>query len=367
MLRNPLDRPVPIADTALIELASTHTGREYEVFVWPADADLEEPGPVIYVLDGQWDFKLVLAIVGALQFDMRLPPVTVVGISYGGANPDFGALRACDFTPTHHPDHPGTGQASEFLAFLQKELFPLIEGSYPAASSDRCLVASSLGGLFGVYALFERPDLFRRMVLASPGLLWCEELLLSGEASHSSLRSDLPVRLFLSVAGLEAPRFWHDPVHRLARRLQEREYEGFSLSEAVIAGERHSGAKAEAFTRGLRSVFSPPIPRLTPEELARFAGSYRPSGDSSIGAITVVQQTSGLAVGLQADEADQLNPIYLQADGADQLIPITATRFRFLAAPAEITFVSDAEGEVTGATLHQHDGDEQLVRVTLQA
>jgi hypothetical protein len=190
------------------------------------------------------------------------------------------------------------------------------------------------------------------MVLASPGLLWCEELLLSGEASHSSLRSDLPVRMFLSVAGLEAPRFWHDPVHRLARRLQEREYEGFSLSEAVIAGERHSGAKAEAFTRGLRSVFSPPIPRLTPEELARFAGSYRPSGDS---------------LGLQADEADQLNPIYLQADGADQLIPITATRFRFLAAPAEITFVSDAEGEVTGATLHQHDGDEQLVRVTLQA
>jgi len=47
------------------------------------------------------------------------------------------------------------------------------------------------------------------------------------------------------------------PVQRLMGIIRNRGYAGLALRTEVVAGERHSGNKPEAFNRGLRFVLSP--------------------------------------------------------------------------------------------------------------
>ncbi len=61
--------------------------------------------------------------------------------------------------------------------------------------------------------------------------------------------------MYLTVGGSERLA---KPVADFARVLGARRYEGLELETHVVAGERHSGNKPEAFNRGLRFVFETP-------------------------------------------------------------------------------------------------------------
>ena len=84
--------PVTIADTGRRTLRSTATGRDYDLYVLrPAGASRTSGSryPVVYVLDGQWDFKLLASIQGGLFYDRCVPDAIVVGITYSGAGLRF--------------------------------------------------------------------------------------------------------------------------------------------------------------------------------------------------------------------------------------------------------------------------------------
>jgi pimeloyl-ACP methyl ester carboxylesterase len=51
-----------------------------------------------------------------------------------------------------------TGGGGKFLSFLKQELIPLIDQTYRADPNGRVLVGHSYGGLFALYALFERDE-----------------------------------------------------------------------------------------------------------------------------------------------------------------------------------------------------------------
>ena len=72
------------------------------------------------------------------------------------------------------------------------------------------------------------------------------------EAAYAERHENLPVRLFLSVGGLEELR---RPVEQFMGVLEERNYAGLELETRIIEGERHAGNKPEAYNRGLRFVF----------------------------------------------------------------------------------------------------------------
>src|SRR5689334_23293138 len=92
---------VSLPDTEVRQLKSPATGRSYDIYVLlPTDyAKTDRKYPVLYVLDGQWDFKLLDSIYGGLLFDQFVPEMIIVGITYSGEDPDYGALRAMDYTP----------------------------------------------------------------------------------------------------------------------------------------------------------------------------------------------------------------------------------------------------------------------------
>ena len=246
---------VTIPDTEVRQLKSTETGRDYDIYIRLPEEyaqDQAKKYPVLYVLDGQWDFKLLDSIYGGLYYDGFVPEMIIVGITYSGDHPDYGALRAMDDTPFHEVFIQGSGDAPQFLAFFKKELFPLIESNYRVEPLQRVLMGSSFGGTFTLYAMFSEPELFSGYVASSPAVPYGDRFAFQQEAEYAGSHTDLPVRLSLSVGGAEDLR---GPVEEFMRILSERNYPGLEMQTLTIEGEGHASNKPEAYNRGLRFIF----------------------------------------------------------------------------------------------------------------
>ena len=347
--------PVPMLGTELRELTSSINGRDYHIYVHlPGGyAESEESYPVLYLLDGQWDFKMLASIYGGLRFDMFVPDMIIVGITYGGESPDYDKLRAMDYSPTQAEGMEHTGDGPKFLAFLKEELIPFVEKNYRADSGDRALGGSSFGGLFVMYALFHEPELFQRYISTSPALGWDDRVTFRYEQAFAEKNRRLPVRLFLSVGELENKPFMVESMKQMAQILEERKYEGLVLTSMVISGERHAGVKPEAFNRGLRAVFAKLPIELPTELLEDYVGTYRMVAEdgSDEGSFTVVR------------EGDRLFGRFSGDEGRDELFAETETHFFSRAMPVERTFNRGADGKVESMTVHSFYGDRVAKKV----
>lgn len=256
-------RKLEISNSEIIELTSKETGRSYELIVGVPDSYASQPErkyPVLYLMDGQWDFALINALTGGLRYDKVVPEFFVVGVSYGGDKPDYGKLRREDYTPTRwqapETKEPSGGDAPKFLRFLESEALPTIEGRYRIDPSQRILSGASAGGLFSLYALFERPELFQSIIALSPAAGWDNRYLFAREKEFRKQLPKLNKRIWLSVGDQEWPDFEKN-ARDFFTQFKASQYEGIALRVAFIEGERHAGNKPEAYNRALRFVFEP--------------------------------------------------------------------------------------------------------------
>src|SRR5262245_18364373 len=75
-------------------LQSSDTGRDYDLYIRvPSDRKSGKKYPVLYLLDGQREFKLLDSIHGGLFYDNYIPEMVIVGITYTGENPNYNELR----------------------------------------------------------------------------------------------------------------------------------------------------------------------------------------------------------------------------------------------------------------------------------
>src|SRR4051794_15919433 len=102
-------------------LKSKDTARTYDLYFQLPDIKSGKKYPVLFVLDGQWDFKLLDSVYGGLHYDKFVPDMIIVGITYSGDNPNYDVLRAMDYTPTAVKNVSGSGDAAKFLAFLKND------------------------------------------------------------------------------------------------------------------------------------------------------------------------------------------------------------------------------------------------------
>jgi predicted alpha/beta superfamily hydrolase len=246
---------VPILGSELRALKSSNTGRNYDIYIKvPGDygSSKDKKYPVLYVMDGQWDFKLLDSVYGGLFYDKFVPAMIIVAVTYSGASPDYGSLRAMDYTPTSVSQVPGSGGAPKFLTFLKSELVPFIETNYRADASNRVLLGSSYGGLFTLYAMFAEPGLFSGFIAASPAVPYDDRFSFKQESEYFAKHKDLPARLYIAVGEQE---FLAAPVKEFMQVLTGRNYKGLQMQARVIQGERHASNKPEVYNRGLRYVF----------------------------------------------------------------------------------------------------------------
>jgi len=180
--------PVVIGNKFQIEskvLAETRTYWIHTPFKYKTGKDAY---PVLVLQDPESEFTLAVAAVDMLSDSGRIPPMIVVGIK--------NTNRTRDMTPSRpaKPFGGSAGGADKFLAFIADELLPTIDRMY-RTRPYRVLVGHSLGGLFAVYALMNRPDAFQGYIAISPSLWWDGQALVKAAppffATHKDLRSDL--------------------------------------------------------------------------------------------------------------------------------------------------------------------------------
>lgn len=245
---------VEIKGSELRTLKSKDTGREYDLYIHLPNAPTQgKKYPVLFVLVGQWDFKLMDSVYGGLFYDKFVPEMIIVGITYSGDKPNYDSLRAMDYTPTPVSRLQGSGDAAKFLTFLKQNVIPFVEKNYNADSSKRVLMGSSLGGLFTLYAMFTEPNLFYGYISASPAVSYDDNFSFKQEKQFFAAHKDLPVKLFISVGAIEGLT---EPVKNFIQVINTRSYNGLKIETRIIEGERHAGNKPEAFNRGLRFIFN---------------------------------------------------------------------------------------------------------------
>jgi len=248
--------PVTIPNSELRRIDSKSTGRTYDLYIRKPvdyDKDKDKKYPVLYLLDAQWHFKLLDAVIGGLVYDKWMPDIIVVGITYSGDKPDYEALRAMDYTPSPGLQK-GSGDGPKFLKFIKTEVIPFTETNYRADPSRRVLGGHSLGGLFTLYAMLSEPTLFWGYLAGSPAIPWDDGYLIRQEEQYFEHHKDLPVRLFMAAGGAEP---LVTPGLSFARTVASRNYIGLHWYGRVIEGERHAGVLPEYYNRGLRFLFGP--------------------------------------------------------------------------------------------------------------
>jgi len=261
---------VAIPATQQYELRAASNGRRYRLFVALPErysADDTTRYPVLYVLDGNAFFRVATEAQRMLHFVGAVRGIVIVGVGYDvQALQDTQAPRWIDFTPSRDSasdasfarrsagQRPGemvrSGGAPTFLRVLTDEIIPFVDARV-RTTADRGLWAHSLGGLFALYVLFERPGLFARYAISSPSLGWNGREPVAREATYARTHDALPARVFLSVGAEEGPELFTT----FASTLAARRYRRLDLSSHVFDGETHASVVPAAFSRSLRVLY----------------------------------------------------------------------------------------------------------------
>ena len=150
-----------------------------------------------YVLDGN-----ALGSTATEAFHRRPPVVPdqpdsiVVSIGYPLVDAPYSPQRYVDFIPPtldgSIPSQPGVASgANEFIDFIDKTLRPFVQTTvFPNTTFTRdALYGHSGGGVFVLYVLLTRPELFDTFLAASPFLAWNDRYLLNHTLDYANLRS----------------------------------------------------------------------------------------------------------------------------------------------------------------------------------
>jgi len=258
--------PYTLANTEVRALPRSANGRSYTLYINTPASYATSPArkyPVVYLTDGYWDFHLLTWHAGNLVVDGLIPECIVVGIAYAGSNPDVSSLRQWDLTPVYDAYAGGnSGHAGEFLGVIEKQFIPFVEKNYRVDKTFRVLGGSSYGGLFSMFALFERPGLFNAYIAVSPALWYGNSYIAGRETAYRKTHSAFNARVFLTFAGDESSSI-RDSTRAFAAQLRAANYTGLAVAVREIDGERHSSTKAEGYLRGLRHAFATRAPTPT--------------------------------------------------------------------------------------------------------
>jgi predicted alpha/beta superfamily hydrolase len=207
-----------------ISIRANFNGLTYPIRVYLPQAyeDLQQHFPVLYILDAEWNFDLVMNIVVE-----KGKAVIVVGI--GNGDQQVAGRRATDYRM------PG---AREYYDFLTTQVIPYIDAQYRTDPSDRTLSGHSYSGLFtGLALLLEPPDnRYFANYFSQDGSFWDQRRVTEDLEEQMFATIDrLPVRLIL--AGVDMADGNNAFVEWFREILASRHYADFDLVYRRYGGD----------------------------------------------------------------------------------------------------------------------------------
>jgi predicted alpha/beta superfamily hydrolase len=218
--------------------------------------------PVIYLLDGSADEDFI-HVVGLVQFNnfewiKRVPKSIVVGIATVDRRRDF------TFPSTVAEEknkYPTTGHSDKFIAFIEKELQPLIKKQFHTNES-KTIIGQSLGGLLATQVLFQKPELFDKYIIISPSLWWDAGSLLNYNIDNLSkkIRRNTSVYIGVGKEGIvpgKVPRVMEVDANMLADKIQAQKITNLTVYFDYLPQEDHATIEHQAIYNAFKIIYTP--------------------------------------------------------------------------------------------------------------
>ena len=251
-----------VSNSEVVTIESKLLKRKYDLYIKVPRDYFEEKNkskkyPVLYLNDGPHTFKVAAGVTHFPSMDRSI----VVGISFAhGENGQFSRVR--DLTPVVDKSWKKyiTGGATEYLEFIEKEVFPFVEKNYRIDVSKRILSGHSLGGSFGAWVLLTKPSLFSGYILTSPSLWFNNDYIFDLEKEYSKNNNSLDAKIFVATGALEVlgNGMRNDMVDghiRFIKRLRSRNYKGIYISDEIVDGTDHYSTFPVGLAKGLRMLY----------------------------------------------------------------------------------------------------------------
>lgn len=185
------------------KLFSNILNEERELLIHlPREYDSTKTYPVLYVLDGGSQDSHLANILNVLTIAGYAPQIIIVGIPNMTA-----ANRENNLTPPfmridNHDLNSKGGEADNFIKFIESELIPFVTQKYHG-SSVRGISGNSRGGLFVMYTLLQKPDLFAaRFCYSTP--FWRQDNIMVAKVDSLLTKVDsLKTFIYLSAGNNE--------------------------------------------------------------------------------------------------------------------------------------------------------------------
>jgi len=154
--------------------------------------------PVAYILDGEVFLPTVNNVLNFYSGGF-MPEMVLVGIS--NAKHRTRDLTTSKTTTNYGmPYNEENGEAINFLKFIEEELIPYVESQY-RVTNYKTFIGHSYGGLFTIYTLLNRPNLFSNYIAIDPSLDWDNQKLLTEAEAKLSSYNYQGKSLFMSLGG----------------------------------------------------------------------------------------------------------------------------------------------------------------------
>jgi predicted alpha/beta superfamily hydrolase len=252
------DAGSPVTIGKEYSLHSKVLGEDRKVLVWLPDTydETRQGYPVLYLLDGAAHFHHVTGIVHFLADKRRIPETIVVGVPNTDRTRDL-------TTPTRDPEdgERNVGGADRFLEFLAAELVPWVEARW-RTQPFRILQGHSLGGLFAVKALLDRPDVFPNAIAVSPSLWWDRESLTPLAKAGLGRTA---ARRFLYFTSGDHEEWIRDSTKKFAAMLRQSKPAGLDWHYEYMPTEDHGTTPHRTTYAGLEALFKDFLPRKAAE------------------------------------------------------------------------------------------------------
>jgi len=208
----------------------------------------QESYPVLYFLyGGPTDFHFNTGVIGRLSSIRMIPKMMAVAVAVGDGQRDL--------TPTKSPDYgPTSGGAADFLKYINEEVIPFVDQNY-RTTPQRLFWSHSIGGLFGIYALLEEPEVFQSVLVSSPWMTYDrdQKYILMNTGAFLEKRNKQSNFLYICVGN--EPNLMPQ-IEEFLQILEKNKPEGLLWKYVKMPEENHTSIIARSLIAGLKAFGS---------------------------------------------------------------------------------------------------------------
>lgn len=253
--------PVSLKNTQTVWLMSEAVKDSFliEAYIPDTPSSLDSL-PILVLLDADMTFGMTYDIVRWLNWCQEIPPVALIGFSYGSSEATWWQKRSRDYTVCKDSSNvfgqwPLAGSGGQFIRFIEDELLPFIKDEYKLSCTNRTLIGISFGGLICTNILFAKPSLFKNFIIAGPALQWNNRDVFEQEARYASRNKELNSCVFSAIGSLDY-QIITEPWHDFNKIIEERHYSGLVYQTAIIENDTHYSMYPSALTKGLKFILN---------------------------------------------------------------------------------------------------------------